>query len=316
MGALMGSGEFLYEVAEGWGKLPDDWSYREVAAVGVDRKDQVYVFSRGAHPIIIFDSEGNFLRSWGEGVFKRPHGVTMGTDDTIFLTDDGDHTARKCTLDGKVLLTLGIPGKPAPYQSGEPFNRCTHVAFSPKGEIYVSDGYGNSRVHKYTPAGKLMLSWGEPGSDPGQFNIVHNICTDKNGYVYVADRENHRIQVFDPNGKFETQWHNMHRPCALYMDTGPIPLCYLGELGPGLPVNKDIPNLGPRLSILDMEGKVLVRLGDIRGGEGPGQFIAPHGIALDSKGNLYVGEVSWTIMGQRLDPPRELRSLRKLVKRS
>lgn len=316
MGALMGSGEFLYEVAEGWGKLPDGWSYREVAAVGVDRKDQVYVFSRGAHPMIIFDSEGNFLRSWGEGVFKRPHGVTMGPDDTIFLTDDGDHTVRKCTLDGKVLLTLGIPGKPAPFQSGEPFNRCTHVAFSPKGEIYVSDGYGNSRVHKYTPAGKLMLSWGEPGSDPGQFNIVHNICADKNGYVYVADRENHRIQVFDPNGKFETQWHNMHRPCALYMDTGPIPLCYLGELGPGLPVNKDIPNLGPRLSILDMEGKVLVRLGDIRGGEGPGQFIAPHGIALDSKGNLYVGEVSWTIMGQRLDPPRELRSLRKLVKRS
>ncbi|MBI2358427.1 MAG: hypothetical protein HYV04_05905 [Deltaproteobacteria bacterium] len=315
MGAVMGSGDFLYEVAEGWGKLPDGWSYREVAAVGVDRKDQVYLFSRGAHPVIIFDSEGNFLRSWGEGVFKRPHGVTMGPDDTIFLTDDGDHTVRKCTLDGKVLMTLGIPGKPAPFQSGEPFNRCTHVAFSPKGEIYVSDGYGNSRVHKYTPDGKLMLSWGEPGTDPGQFNIVHNICTDKNGYVYVADRENHRIQVFDPNGKFETQWHNIHRPCALYMDIGPIPLCYLGELGPGLPVNKDVPNLGPRLSVLDMEGRVLVRLGDIRGGEGPGQFIAPHGLALDSKGNIYVGEVSWTIMGQRLDPPRELRSLQKLIKR-
>lgn len=316
MGAMMGSGDFLYEVAEGWGKLPDGWSYREVAAVGVDRKDLVYLFSRGAHPVIVFDSEGNFLRSWGEGIFKRPHGVTMGPDDTIYLTDDGDHTVRKCTLDGKVLLTLGVPGKPAPFQSGEPFNRCTHVAFSPKGEIYVSDGYGNSRVHKYMPDGKLMFSWGEPGSDPGQFNIVHNICTDKDGYVYVADRENHRIQVFDPDGKFETQWHNIHRPCALYIDTGPIPLCYLGELGPGLPVNKDIPNLGPRLSILDMEGKVLVRLGDIRSGEGPGQFIAPHGLALDSKGNLYVGEVSWTIMGQRLDPPRELRSLQKLIKRS
>jgi DNA-binding beta-propeller fold protein YncE len=207
---------------------------------------------------------------------------------------------------------LGIPGKPAPYQSGEPFNRCTHVALSPKNELYVSDGYGNSRVHKYSPDGKLLFSWGEPGSDPGQFNIVHNICTDGDGYVYVADRENHRVQVFDANGKFETQWHNMHRPCALYMERRRDPLCFIGELGPGMPVNKDIPNLGPRLSILTNKGKLLARLGDIRGGEALGQFIAPHGLAIDSYGDIYVGEVSWTIMGQHLSPPRELRSLQKL----
>ena len=315
MGTIMGKGQFVYEVAENWGKLPDGWSYREVAAVGVDKQDRVHLFSRGEHPMIVFDREGNFLRSWGEGLFKRAHGITMGPDDTIYCTDDGDHTVRKCTLDGKILLTLGIPGKPAPYQSGEPFNRCTHVALSPKNEIYVSDGYGNSRVHKYSPDGKLLFSWGEPGTDPGQFNIVHNICTDQAGYVYVADRENHRVQVFDANGKYETQWNNMHRPCALYMDRGPNPLCYIGELGPGLPVNKEIPNVGPRLSILTHEGKLLARLGDIRGGEGPGQFIAPHGIALDSRGNIYVGEVSWTIAGQHMKPPRELRTLRKLIKR-
>jgi len=250
-------------------------------------------------------------------VFKRAHGATIGADETIFLTDDGDHTVRKCTLDGKVLLTLGVPGHAAPYQGGEPFNRCTHVAFSPAGDIYVSDGYGNSRVHKYSPDGKLLFSWGEPGCDPGQFNIVHNICTDKEGWVYVADRENHRVQVFAGNGKYETQWNNMHRPCALYMDvTKKDPICYVGELGPGMSVNQQAPNLGNRLDIYDKTGKRLARLGDILPGEKPGQFIAPHGIALDSRGDIYVAEVSWTIMGQRLQPPRELRSLQKLKKLS
>lgn len=315
MAVTLGSGDYRYEVIENWGRLPDGWTFKEVAAVGVDKHDNVYCFTRGDHPVIVFDKNGNFQRSWGEGTFKRAHGVTIAPDDSIFLTDDGDHTVRKCTFEGKVLMTLGIPGKPAAYQGGEPFNRCTHVAFSPKGEIYVSDGYGNSRVHKYSPDGKLLLSWGESGSDPGQFNIVHNICTDREGWVYVADRENNRVQVFDGNGKYETQWNNMHRPCALYMDTTKNdPICYVGELGPGLGVNMEAPNLGNRVDIYDKYGKRLARLGDIRAGEQPGQFIAPHGIALGSNGDIFVAEVSWTIMGQRLQPPRELRSLQKLKK--
>ena len=137
--------------------------------------------------------------------------------------------------------------------SGEPFHRCTHTALSPKGEIYVSDGYGNARVHKYTPDGKLIKSWGEPGSDPGQFNIVHNISTDVDGWVYVADRENHRVQVFDGNGKYETQWNNLHRPCALHCCGGKSPNFIVGELGPGMPVNRMVPNLGPRLTIVDFK---------------------------------------------------------------
>ena len=131
----------------------------------MDRNDNVYVFNRGEHPMIVFDRDGNFLRAWGEGMFPRAHGVLMGPDDTIWLTDDGDHTVRQCTLDGKVLLTIGTPGKPAPYMSGEPFHRCTHTALSPKGDIYVSDGYGNARVHKYAPDGRLLMSWGGPGTD-------------------------------------------------------------------------------------------------------------------------------------------------------
>ena len=187
MTVILGTGAYRYEVVDNWAKLPAGQEFNaDVAAVGVDAQDRVYAFNRGRHPMVVLDREGNFLRSWGEGVFRRAHGVHVAPDDTLWLTDDGDHTVRHCTLDGKVLLTLGVPGVPKPYMSGEPFHRCTHTALSPQGDLYVSDGYGNSRVHKYSPDGKLMMSWGEPGTDPGQFNIVHNIVTDAEGWVYVA----------------------------------------------------------------------------------------------------------------------------------
>ena len=311
----LGSGRFTYEVAEGWGKLPEGWGFKEVAAVGTDTRGNVYAFNRGEHPMIVFDKDGNFLRSWGEGVFPRAHGITMGPDDTIFCTDDGDHTVRHCTLDGKVLMTLGLSGQPAPFMSGNPFHRCTHLAIDPQsGDFYVSDGYGNARVHKYSPDGKLLFSWGESGTDPGQFNIVHNICTDKDGWVYVADRENHRIQVFDSNGRFETQWNNMARPCGLYIDAQ-AGLVYVGELGVALAANFQALGVGPRVSIYDTQGNLQARLGNQPEGEEPGRFIAPHGICVDPQGDIYVGEVSWTHTGSRLEPPRELRSLQKLVKK-
>ena len=149
---------------------------------------------------MIFDRDGNLIKHWGEGVFRRAHGIHIGPDGMLYLTDDGDHCVRKCTPDGKILLTLGTPGKPAPYMSGDPFCRCTDVALGLKGEIYVSDGYNNARVHKYTPDGKLIKSWGAPGVDPGEFNVAHNICSDDDGWIFVADRENHRVQVFDADG--------------------------------------------------------------------------------------------------------------------
>jgi glucose/arabinose dehydrogenase len=156
----LGEGSFRYRLAasgRNWGELPDGWRFGDVAAVGVDRADRVYVFTRGEHPMIVFDHDGKFLRSWGEGEFKRPHGVHMGPDDSIYCTDDGDHTVRKYTLGGKLLLKIGTSGKPAPFMSGLPFHRCTHTALAPNGDIYVSDGYGNARVHRYSPDGKLLL---------------------------------------------------------------------------------------------------------------------------------------------------------------
>ena len=319
MSVVIGSGDYRYRVDTEWGKLPDGWSFTDVAAVATDHKDNVYVFNRGEHPMIVFDREGNFLRSWGEDIFTKAHGLHIGPNETLYCTDDGDHTMRACTLDGKVLMTIGTSKKPAPYMSGLPFHRCTHTALSPEGDIYVSDGYGNPRVHKYSPDGKLLFSWGESGVEPGQFNLPHNIVCDADGWVYVADRENHRIQVFDGNGKFETQWHNMHRPSGLCMETCQNPLCYVGEIGPGMQVNIEAPNLGPRVTVMTNKGEVLARVGDIRAGREPHQFISPHGLAVDSHGDLYVGEVAFTAwprfpFAKGNPPPADLRSMRKLVR--
>jgi hypothetical protein len=321
MPVTLGSGEHRYRVVEGWEKLPDGWELMDVAAVAVDSKDRVYVFNRGQHPMIVLDRDGKFLRSWGEGLFTRAHGLHIDAHDELWCTDDGDHTVRKVTTEGKVLMTIGVPGKPAPFMSGKPFHRCTHTALSPKGEVYVSDGYGNAHVHKFSPDGKLIKSWGEPGTGPGQFNLVHNICADADGWVYVADRENHRVQVFDGNGKYETQWSNLHRPCGLYCCRPKAkgkPTFIVGELGPGMPVNLAYMNLGPRLSIVDAKGKLISRLG---GEEGPGlesgRFLAPHGLAVDSKGDIYVGEVSYTNWSTSFPDkamPRPLRSLQKLAR--
>src|SRR3954452_11036226 len=256
MSVILGTGGFRYQVVDDWAKLPPGMEFNaDVAAVGVDKNDNVYAFNRGAHPMCVFDRDGNFLRSWGEGVFTRPHGVHMAPDDTIWLTDDGDHTVRQCALDGRVLLTIGIPGKPSPFMSGEPFHRCTHTALSPQCDhLYISDGYGNARIHKFTVDGKLLSSWGEPGTDPGQFNIPHNICCDPEGWLYVADRENHRVQVFDGNGKWQTQWNYLHRPNGMCLARGPVsghpgPLSHIGEGRPSGKINRYWSNIGPRVSI-------------------------------------------------------------------
>ena len=315
MSVILGAGEHRYRVLETWATLPEGWQLGDVAAVGVDRKDRVYVFNRGEHPMIVLDRAGIFLRSWGEGVFTRPHGIHMAPDDTIFCTDDGDHRVRRLSLKGKLLATIGIHHEPAPFMSGEPFRRCTHT---PEGEIYVSDGYGNARIHKYAPDGRRLMSWGAPGADRGQFNLPHNIACDADGWVYVADRENHRVQVFDSNGRFEAQWHDMHRPSGLYMPPGRCQLCYIGEIGPYYEFNRGTPNLGPRISIYTHEGALVTRLGTSpAAGTELGQFLSPHGLAVDSRGDIYVGEVAvtaWPSLFPDRPLPKPVRSLQKLIR--
>lgn len=309
-----GSGDYVFEPVADWPRLPDGWMMRDVSGVAADSRDNIYVFSRGTHPVMVFDREGNLKDHWGSDLFARPHGAFMGPDDSIWLTDDHDHTVRKCSLDGKVLLQLGVSGEAMPFMSGRPFRRPTHSALSPSGDIYVSDGYQNASVHRFAPDGRYISSFGRPGTDPGEFNVVHNITCDDAGRLYVADRENFRVQVFGPDGRFETQWHDFFRPAALYTTRGSNPVTFVGEGGPQKPVTTSVPNLGARISILDRDGRRLSTLGSWQPGTGPFQFIAPHGITLDSRGDLYVGEVGWSNWPKKfpdVERPADLRTIRK-----
>jgi len=318
MDVVMGTGAYAYRVEVNWPTLPDDIEMGDVAGVAVDRRDRVYLFNRGPNPMIVVDPDGNFLDTWGQGVFAGAHGVHVGADDCIYCTDWVDHTVRKCTPDGKVLMQLGEPRKPAPYMSGKPFNRCTHTATSPDlRHLYVTDGYDNARVHVFSSDGTLLRSWGEPGADPGQFNLPHAICCDDDGWLYVADRENHRIQIFDGDGNFRGQINNLHRPCGLCLSPGKSPIFYVGELGPYYSFNRNAPNLGPRISIVTRDGKLLGRLAGVPpAGNEPGQFLSPHALAVDSHGSLYVGQVgtlSWPSLFPDKPVPATLCRVRKLT---
>jgi DNA-binding beta-propeller fold protein YncE len=297
--------DYGYEANDRWAKLPAGWSWPEVVGVAVDRRERVFVFNRGEHPVVIFDRDGNFQGSWGEGMFGRPHGIFIGPDDSVYCSDDMGHAVRKFTPDGKLLLSLGTPGVPADtgatsldyrtiVRAGPPFHYPTNLALSPTGEMYVSDGYGNARVHKFSPDGRLLLSWGTPGSGPGQFHLPHGIAIARNGTVFVADRENSRIQLFSPDGSFMAEWTDVARPCQVFIDpAGDVCVAELGFRAgqwPGSPAPQpDAP--GGRLSIFDRQGRLKARWGGGRNPCAPGDFFAPHGICVDSRGDIYVGEV-------------------------
>jgi len=313
---IFGNDKLSYELGEGWGKLLDGGNILDIPGIAVDSEDQVYVFSRDKQKVFIFNNEGNFIETIGEdSIFDRPHGAYIDSDDSLYLTDDDGHVVRKFSSSGKLLLTLGT-GKPSDTgcinkdyrtikRGGLPFNYPTNIAISSIGDIFVSDGYGNARIHRFSPDGELILSWGEPGNKPGQFNLPHDIAISKDGRVYVADRENSRIQVFDQKGNFITQWTDFNRPCGLHIDKGNN--VYVAELGKrvgrsdldykgGWP---DFPSdvLWSRLSIYDLNGKLITRWGEADFSL-PGSFFAAHCVCTDSKGNLYVGEVLKTISGE------------------
>ena len=324
----MGSGEFRYLANSDWAQWPAGWQVSEVTGVASDSRDRVFVFNRGDHPVAVFDPDGQIVSSWGAGMFVRPHGIWIGPDDAVYLTDDLDHTVHKFTPDGERLWTLGTSGKPSDTgatsvdyrtirQAGPPFHFPTNLAPAPSGELYISDGYGNARIHKYSADGRLLHSWGEPGSGPGQFHVPHGIAVDAAGTVYVADRENSRLQLFSPEGEFLTEWKDVARPCDLVIDeAGRV---YVAELGyragmwPGT-VPPHPGATGGRVSIFDSTGQLLSRFGGGESPSEPGDFFAPHDIWLDSQGSLYVSEVVRSAAGGKKPSGRDYHTLQKFTK--
>lgn len=315
-----------YEAVAGWPNLPRGLSWTEVAAVACDRRDRVFVFNRGDHPVMIFEADGAFVASWGEGLFTRPHGIFIGPDDAVYCTDDLGHTVRKFTSEGRLLLTLGS-GAPSDTgatsidyrtirRAAAPFHYPTNLALASDGAMYVSDGYGNARVHKFSADGRLLLSWGEPGSGPGQFQVPHGIAVGRDGTVYVADRENSRLQLFGPSGEYLAEWTDVVRPCQVFVDR--TDQVYVAELGwlagmwPGTCApSPDAP--GGRVSVFDRDGRLLARWGGGLDPCAPGDFFAPHGICCDSRGSVYVAEVVASAGGNRGLVPSDCHALQKFV---
>ena len=272
---IFGQGTHQYTVQENWWTLPEGWEFGWVPAVAVDSQDRVYVYSRSEHPMVVFDRDGNFIDAWGDDILKDAHGIFIDADDNIYCTERDTHVMRKFTTEGELLMTLGTPDEPG--AEGEPFNKPTDFALGPDGEMYISDGYGNARVHKYSPDGELIKSWGQPGTGPGEFDLPHCVRVDPRNRLMVADRENNRIQFFTLDGEYIEEWGDLLQPDTIYIDDDD--LVYIAELG-------------QRISIMTLDGEVISQWGSERGSTVPGEFMAcPHGIWLDSHGDIYVGEV-------------------------
>ena len=275
----VGAGKFTYTYIQDWANMPADRSLGTVSAIATDSQDRVYAFQRAEPPVVIFNRNGEFLSSWGNGNFVDPHGLFI-KDDIVYLTDREGSTAMRYTLDGKPLQIIGtlggysdtgceVTGAVCPRSAG-PFNYITEMVPHPSGDLYISDGYRNARVHRFSKDGTLVSSWGEPGKGgPNEFHLPHSLVVGQDGRIYLCDRENSRIQVFSAEGEYITMWTDMQRPLDISQDLE-------GNFVISERVREDG---GPaQMSVLDGEGKVLARW--------PSR--SAHGSWVDSHGDIYL----------------------------
>lgn len=252
--------------------LPDSMTLGACSGVAVNSEGNIYLFHRGKQPIICLDATGKFIRSWGDDVIGSAHGLRIDRDDNVWVTDIGNHQVLKFSPKGELLLSLGKAGTAG--DGVDEFNKPTDIAFGADGEFYVTDGYGNNRVMKFTPHGGFLDQWGEAGGGPGQFNLPHTVVIDRQGRILVGDRENDRIQVFESSGQLVAVWPGF----------APYGLAYDGQghlfVADGRANN---------VLQLDEAGKIVNSWG--QEGKQPGEFQLPHMLAADAVGNLFVGEI-------------------------
>jgi len=297
-----------YSVVHGWPQLPDGFVFGQVSGVAVDSHNHVFAFHRAenswaadkthviaSHTVLCFDGvSGKLLFSWGQNRFIEPHGLRIDREDNVWLTDRALQQVFKFSHDGKLLLTIGsekTPGVDATH-----FNLPADIAFASDGSIFVADGYGNNRIAKFSPDGKFLLDWGRKGTGPGEFDLPHSVSVDAQGLVYVADRNNARIQVFDANGRFLKEWKSaeLGRPWSLTV--GPDNLLYVvdgGDLKPNPPDRGQILKL-------DLSGKILAKWS--RFGNYDGQIYWGHDLAVAQDGAVYVGDVYHGMRVQKFVP--------------
>jgi len=264
-----------YEVVRGWPRLPSGWRLGQVAGVAVDAEERYYVYHRGeaAPPLICFNREGEYLRSWGEDAYVRPHMAKCDEDGNIWLIDDGGHVLHLYTPEGELLKTLGAKGVSG--ENGSHFNRPTDIDFGLRGEFYVSDGYGNSRVARYDRDLNFLGQWGSEGEGEGQFILPHAITTDAEGFIYVADRNRWRVQIFSPEGRFLRQWTHIGKPFGIvYIEDGCLYIC---------------DGTNARVTKVDRSGIVAGFFG-VQGSE-DGQLSTAHDIAVAPNGDILLAHL-------------------------
>jgi DNA-binding beta-propeller fold protein YncE len=271
-----------HKLVENWAQLPRGWNFGEASGVAVDKQDNVWVFNRGPHPVVQFDRSGKMLQAWGEDLFRSSHGIRVDDDGNVWAVDVKGHVVFKFSPAGKVLMVLGSrQGSAGDNNSRDAFNEPTGIAFAPNGDFFVSDGYVNSRVVKFNRDGIYLTHWGRKGAADGEFNLVHDVALDSQGRVYIADRTNQRVQIFDSSGKFLGKWTDVGAPWGLTYSKRDNSM-YMCD------------GLNNRVVKLNLDGQVQGVLGSY--GKVPGKFDFAHNIAVDSAGAIYVVEIkNWRV---------------------